>query len=150
MRLKALALFATVALAITPLQRAAEVATSQEAAAAQDFGSSGPTESKGLSEVAVVGLIPLAADFPELAGKNLRMCTIVLDPGGAIAVHKHVGRPGIAYVLDGEVLDFRSDSPEPVVHRKGDVVRETPGLVHWLENRGSVPVRVVAVDIAPE
>ena len=150
MRLKALSVFLCVAFATLPGIRAEDVAPGKNTAPAQDLGFPGPTETKGMSELKVVGLIPLKTDFPELADRSLRMRTLVLEPGGVIAVHKHVGRPGVAYLLEGELVEHRSDSPEPIVRRKGDVVLETPGLVHWMENKGNVPARVVAVDIAAE
>ncbi|HEY5551922.1 MAG TPA: cupin domain-containing protein [Opitutaceae bacterium] len=137
------------AMAVLPLS-AQDLVSQKERAAAQDLGFAGPTESKGLSELKVVGTIPLVTDFPALAGRQLRARTITLEPGGVIAVHKHEGRPGIAYYLEGEVVEHRSDSPEPIVRRKGDVTLETPGLIHWMENRGDVPARIVAIDIAPE
>jgi quercetin dioxygenase-like cupin family protein len=139
------------ALAIAALPLAAQDVVSQkERAAAQNLGFAGPTESKGLTELKVVGTISLKTDFPALEGRQLRARTITLEPGGVIAVHKHEGRPGIAYFLEGEVIEHRSDSPEPIVRKKGDVTLELPGLVHWMENKGDVPARVVAVDIAPE
>jgi quercetin dioxygenase-like cupin family protein len=139
------------ALAIAALPLAAQDVVSQkERAAAQNLGFAGPTESKGLTELKVVGTISLKTDFPALEGRQHRARTNTLEPGGVIAVHKHEGRPGIAYFLEGEVIEHRSDSPEPIVRKKGDVTLELPGLVHWMENKGDVPARVVAVDIAPE
>lgn len=139
----------TLVLAALPLP-AQDVVSQKERAAAQDLGFAGPTESKGVREIKVVGAIPLKVDFPALEGRQLRARTITLEPGGVIAVHKHEGRPGIAYVLDGEIVEHRSDSPGPIVRKKGDVTLESPGLVHWMENKGDVVARVVAVDIAPQ
>jgi len=139
------------ALAAAALPLAAQDVVSQkERAAAQDLGFPGPTETKGVSEMKLVGSIPLATDFPALAGRQLRARTITIEPGGVIAVHKHEGRPAIAYHLEGEVVEHRSDSPDPIVRRKGDVTLETPGLIHWMENVSDKPARVVAIDIAPE
>lgn len=143
-RLLSLLMFAALPLA------AQDVLSQQSPAAAQDLGFPGPTESKGISEIKLVGTIPLKIDFPALDGRILRARTITLEPGGVIAVHKHEGRPGIAYILEGEVIERRNDSKEPIVRRKGDVTLESPGLVHWMENKGDVPARVVAVDIALE
>jgi len=136
-------------LAALPLA-AQDVVSQIERAAAQDLGFPGPTESKGIAEIKPVGSIPLGIDFPALDGRILRARTITLEPGGVIAVHKHEGRPGIAYILEGEVTEHRSDSKEPIVRRKGDVTLESPGLVHWMENKGEAPARLVAVDIALE
>jgi quercetin dioxygenase-like cupin family protein len=139
------------ALAFAALPLAAQdVVSAKERAAAQDLGFPGPTESKGVSEIKVVGAFPLKADFPALEGRQLRARTVTLEPGGVIAVHKHEGRPAIAYHLEGEVVEHRNDSPGPIIRRKGDVTLESPGLVHWMENRGDVAARIVVVDIAPE
>ena len=135
---------------VAPFLVAQDVVSEKERAAAKELGFAGPTETKGVSEMKLVGAFPLKADFPALEGRQLRARTITLEPGGVIAVHKHEGRPGIAYHLEGEVIEHRSDSSEPIVRRKGDVTLETPGLIHWMENRGDVPARIVAVDIAPE
>lgn len=137
------------ALAASPLC-AQDVVSQKERAAAQELGFAGPTDTKGVTEMKILGAIPLKKDFPALEGRILRARTIELAPGGVIAVHKHEGRPAIAYHLEGEVVEHRSDCPEPVVRKMGDVTLETPGLIHWMENRGDVPARIVAVDIAPE
>lgn len=137
-------------LSAAPVAFAQDVLSQKTPSAAQDLGFPGPKESKGVSVPEVVGSIPLKIDFPSLEGRILRARTITLDPGGVIAVHKHEGRPGIAYILEGEIVEHRSDSKEPIVLRKGDVTLESPGLIHWMENKGDVPARVVAVDIALE
>lgn len=147
--LKRIAPLLVLAVAVFPLC-AQDVMSSKERAAAQELGFPGPTESKGVTEMKLVGTIPLKTDFPALEGRQLRARTVTLAPGGVIAVHKHEGRPAIAYHLEGEVIEHRSDFPEPIVRKKGDVTLETPGLIHWMENRGDVPARIIAVDIAPE
>jgi quercetin dioxygenase-like cupin family protein len=142
---------ALLALAFAALPMCAQdVVSAKERAAAQDLGFPGPTETKGVSEMKLVGSISLKVDFPALEGRQLRARTITIEPGGVIAVHKHEGRPAIAYHLEGEVVEHRSDSPDPIVRKKGDVTLETPGLIHWMENRSDKPARIVAIDIAPE
>jgi hypothetical protein len=74
---------------------------------------------------------------------------VVLSPGAKIRVHGHNQRPAIAYVLEGELVDHRSDSEHPLVRQQGDSYFEGPGVVHWVENVSNHRVRVISVDIVP-
>jgi len=115
---------------------------------AQEIEQGGPTQTTGI-ESTVLGTIPLEKYFEALKGSNLRAREVVLLPGARIAVHRHDRRPAVVYVLEGEVVEHRSDSEEPMIRRQGDTYFETFGVVHWLENISPNRVRVLAVDIAP-
>jgi quercetin dioxygenase-like cupin family protein len=107
----------------------------------------GPTETKGIGYSKLLGLIPLDAEFPGMDGYVMRMREISLLPGGQVAVHQHTNRPGMAYILEGEATEHRSDADDPVVRRKGDAAIEASGIIHWWINEGKVPAKVVVVDI---
>ena len=66
---------------------------------------------------------------------------------GQVAVHQHTNRPGMAYVLEGEATEHRSDADGPLVRKQGDVAIEASGTIHWWINEGEVTARVVVVDI---
>ncbi len=102
-------------------------------------------ETKGVT-VTVLGLIDLAGEIEGMAGRQLRMRLVTIEPGGVFGpVHDHVGRPGMVYILQGTITD----------HRNGVVTDYGPGLgwpedrntLHWLENRGSIPAVEISVDI---
>lgn len=127
-----------------------DVVSERERAVARELGSAGPTETKGIGAMLMLGATTLGADFPALEGRSIRIREIELLPGGVVAVHKHELRPGVAYVLEGELVEHRNDSPEPIVRRKGDVAFEKTGVIHWWENLSDAPARVLVVDIVAE
>ena len=96
-------------------------------------------ETKGVT-VELLALVDLASEIEGLAGRQLRMRLVTIEPGGVIGpIHDHKGRPGTVYVLQGTITD----------HRDGIVTEYGPGpgwpedrnTLHWVENRGTVPAR---------
>ncbi|HYE07148.1 MAG TPA: cupin domain-containing protein [Planctomycetota bacterium] len=122
--------------------------TEHAADAAQAFD--GPRESKGIAKIEPLASLDLTQDFPELKGRRLRARVIHLDPGAVVAVHEHQQRPGIAYVLEGEVVERRNDTDQPIVHGVGSFAIEHTGVVHWWTNATGTPARALVVDIVPE
>ena len=118
-----------------------------EKAHAAALGLAGPTETTGVGEVRILSELALDDEFEGLGNCVLRTREITLLPGGKVAVHEHQARPGVDYILEGEAVEHRSDSAEPVVRRKGDVAVEHSGIIHWWENVSDKPARVVVVDI---
>lgn len=116
---------------------------------AEAIAQGAPTQTTGVEVTVVPGVIPLGAYFESLQGSRFRARVIVLLPGAKIAVHAHDKRPGMVHVLEGEMVEHRSDSREPVIRRQGDTFYEGPGLVHWSENVSPDPVRIFAADILP-
>ncbi|MDH4273895.1 MAG: cupin domain-containing protein [Gammaproteobacteria bacterium] len=109
----------------------------------------GPTQNKGIKSVTVIGGVTLASEFPALEGRQMRVRELVIEPGGVVAVHQHDMRPGMAYILEGEIVEHRNDHAEPVVRKKGDAAFEKTGVTHWWENKSTLPVRALVVDIVP-
>ena len=110
---------------------------------------SGPVKNKGIKSVKPVGSVALGSEFPALAGRQLRARELVIEPGGVVAIHQHDQRPGMAYILEGEILEHRSDQAQPLRRKKGDAAFEQTGLSHWWENKSKRPVRALVVDIVP-
>lgn len=81
-----------------------------------------------------VGLVDLAPH--QLGGSpgdyDLRSRLITLAPGGAIQPHPHAGRPGIAYVTKGTVVETRGDKARTL--QAGEWWLETHDTVHWFRN----------------
>ena len=104
-----------------------------------------PPEPKGVS-VEILATVDLAGEIEGMAGRQLRIRKVTIEPGGAVApVHDHVGRPGTVYVLEGTLTD----------HRNGVATDYGPGLgwpedrhtTHWVENRGSTSAVEISIDI---
>lgn len=117
---------------------------------AQNKGFDGPTETKGIESSVVLGAIPLGDDFPALDGRVLRARVVTLLPGGTIQAHEHDSRPGIAYILEGELIETRNDSGGPIVRGPGTASLEKSGVVHWWVNEGPGKARAIIVDIVRE
>lgn len=106
----------------------------------------GPKKAKNLT-IETLGEFSLAKEIPDLDGRNMRMRKATIAPGGIVPVHSHAGRPGLAYVVNGEIIEHRDDRDEPVVHRSGSFAIESNGVDHWWENKGSEPVVAIVVDV---
>jgi len=109
----------------------------------------GPVKNKGIKSVKSLGTTALGSDFPALEGRQLRARELVVEPGGVVAVHQHDQRPGVAYILEGEIIEHRAGHSTPMVRKKGDVAFEQTGVSHWWENKSTKPVRALVVDIVP-
>jgi quercetin dioxygenase-like cupin family protein len=105
----------------------------------------GAPETKGVA-VEVLATVDLANEIDGMAGRQLRMRMVTIEPGGVFGpIHDHDGRPGTVYVLEGTITD----------HRNGVATDYGPGVgwpedrntIHWLENRGSSPAVEISVDI---
>jgi len=102
-------------------------------------------EMKGVS-VKVLATVDLAGELEGMAGRQLRMRMVTIEPGGVFGpIHDHQGRPGTVYVLEGTITD----------HRDGGATDYGPGVgwpedrntMHWLENKGTIPAVEISVDI---
>ena len=102
-------------------------------------------ETKGV-KVEVLSVMDLGTEIDGMAGRQLRMRRVTIDPGGVFGpVHDHVDRPGMVFILQGTITD----------HRGGKATEYGPGVgwpedrntVHWLENRGSTPAVEISFDI---
>lgn len=96
--------------------------------------------------VTTLATIDLAQEIEGMAGHQLRMRMVTIEPGGVFGpIHDHKGRPGTVYVLRGTITD----------HRNGVATDYGPGLgwpedrntLHWLENNGTEPAVEISVDI---
>jgi len=125
------------------------VAPRAERDKAQQLGMSGPKENKGIKSVKTLGANDLTGEFAGSDGLQMRARELIVEPGGVVAVHQHDRRPGVAYILEGEMVEHRNDRSGPLVRKKGHVALEKTGVVHWWENRSKRPARALVVDIIP-
>lgn len=102
-------------------------------------------ETKGVS-VQLLKTIDLGAEIKGMEGREFRMRMVTIEPGGVFGPeHDHIDRPGLVYILQGTITDYRN----------GIATEYGPGLgwpedhttLHWLENRGSIPAIEISVDI---
>jgi quercetin dioxygenase-like cupin family protein len=104
-----------------------------------------PPANVGQSEEALRSL-DLTGELDSTKGRPLRMRKITLQPGGALALHNHVDRPAVTYMLQGQMTYHQEGKPD-LVANAGDGFAEGRATTHWGENTGKVPAVWVAVDI---
>jgi quercetin dioxygenase-like cupin family protein len=104
-----------------------------------------PPATVGQSEEALRSL-DLTNELESGKGRPLRMRRITVQPGGALALHNHVDRPAVTYMLQGEMTYHQEGRPSVTV-RPGDGFAEGRATTHWGENTGRVPAVWIAVDI---
>jgi quercetin dioxygenase-like cupin family protein len=112
------------------------------------------TTTQGVLAVKRLGGQPLGPEFAALRGqelrdRELRLREITVAPGGSIALHRHDRRPGIAYILEGQMTERRGPGFTPKVFGPGQVAFEGDGITHWWRNEGTTPARALVVDIVP-
>jgi quercetin dioxygenase-like cupin family protein len=99
--------------------------------------------------VRLLATLDLAAEIEGMAGRQLRMRMVTIEPGGVFGpIHDHRDRPGMVYILQGTITD----------HRDGVSTEYGPGVGwpedkntrHWLENRGTTPAVEISVDIVTQ
>jgi len=76
----------------------------------------------------------------------LRSRYINVGAKGIVPIHGHADRPGILQIVEGEIVQHRSDR---ITNNMvpGDITIESLKLAHWWENLGDRPVRIWSVDI---
>ena len=104
-----------------------------------------PAQTVGQSEEALRSL-DLTGELESGKGRPLRMRRITVQPGGALALHNHVDRPAVTYMLQGEMTYYQEGRP-PVTVRPGEGFAEGRATTHWGQNTGKVPAVWIAVDI---
>jgi quercetin dioxygenase-like cupin family protein len=107
-----------------------------------------PTAQVGVA-VRRLGGQPLDHDFRALQGRELRLRELTIAPGGSITLHRHDQRPGVAYILEGQMTEWRGPGFTPRVIGPGEAVFEATGVSHWWRNQGTTPARALVVDIVP-
>ncbi|MFV8816512.1 cupin domain-containing protein [Haliea sp. E17] len=128
---------------------AIEIAPAADRERAQALGAYGPVKSQGIAAAEVMGSMPLDADFPALEGYVMRARRITVLPGGVVGVHQHAGRPGVLYMLEGEMSEIRSDQAQPNNWSAGEMTFESHGTIHWWRNDGETSSVAFVVDIVP-
>jgi len=108
-------------------------------------GQNAPPENKGV-KVGAPTALELSKEIDSLDERQLRMRVITIEPGGAVAMHSHKGRPAVAYALQGTLTEHL-DTGETRDHAQGESWTEDHTVTHWAENKSDQPVMVLAVDV---
>lgn len=111
-----------------------------------DVTKPGPMEPSKVTDT-VIASIDLSKGY-NIAGKDLRMRKLVIQPGGVVPWHAHNDRPANIYVISGSVVEHRSSCAVPIVHKAGEVVAESGNLSHWWKNETNKPAVLISADVA--
>jgi quercetin dioxygenase-like cupin family protein len=101
---------------------------------------------KGVTD-SVLAAINLADESAKIENRTLRLRKLTIAPGGVVPWHSHTDRPAIIYIVSGEVTEYASNCAVPIVHKSGDVARETHVTAHWWKNTGKETVVLLSADI---
>jgi len=110
-------------------------------AAAQDA----PKDNKGYTTLKTV-VIDLEAEIPSMAGWQLRLRTLKIEPGGHIGLHDHKDRPAVVVFQQGADTVTNSDGTSKTFHA-GDATAEGVKTMHWHKNAGSDDVLFTTADL---
>lgn len=105
-----------------------------------DFKGTGVTDT-------VLAAIDLSKEPIKAEGRMQRVRKLVIQPGGIVPWHSHNDRPALIYIIEGEINEYNSNCAIPIVHKAGDVARETYGTAHWWKNLTDKPVTLLSFDI---
>lgn len=105
------------------------------------------TVSISASEISVNQLerFTLAPQIKGLDGYDIRARKIIVSAGGSIPEHGHTTRPGIVYVLSGEIMEYRGNNARLL--KAGDSVVEDVSTVHSYRNLSDLECVLIAFDI---
>jgi quercetin dioxygenase-like cupin family protein len=103
-----------------------------------------PTETKGVTQK-LLAAVDLGPEIEGMGGRQLRMRTVTIEPGGIFGIHSHKDRPGVNYVLQGKITEHRGDVTKE--YGPGEFWTENKETTHWVENKGTTPAVFIPVDI---
>ena len=95
----------------------------------------------------LLAAINLGNEPAKLDGRMLRLRKLEIQPGGVVPWHSHGDRPAIIYIVQGEVVEYASNCSVPILHKTGEVARETAATSHWWKNTGKETVILLSADI---
>lgn len=102
-------------------------------------------QTKGIT-VELLSTVDLGPEIEGMEGRQLRMRLVTFEPGAVFGpLHDHVDRPGIVYILQGTITDFRDGAATE--YGPGVGWPEDHATIHWLENRGPEKAVEISVDI---
>lgn len=94
----------------------------------------------------VLGSVDLGKEIG-VAGRDLRLRKLVVQPGGVVPFHSHDGRPALILTVSGEITEYRTTCGVGITHRAGELSRETNEIGHYWVNHGKVPAVLYSADV---
>src|SRR5262245_19569957 len=91
--------------------------------------------------------IDLGKESVNLPQRRLRYRHMEIQPGGVVPLHSHAARPALIMVNQGQIFEYSSQCTVPILHKAGEIARESNGLEHWWKNEGNVVVILTIADI---
>jgi quercetin dioxygenase-like cupin family protein len=98
----------------------------------------------------VLSMLDLSKEKVAIAGHLMRVRRLEVQPGGIVPWHSHAERPALIYVVSGEIFENASNCAVPILHKAGEVARETHATSHWWQNTGTVPATLLSFDIVAD
>jgi quercetin dioxygenase-like cupin family protein len=98
----------------------------------------------------VLSMVDLSKEKVAIAGHLMRVRRLEVQPGGIVPWHSHAERPALIYVVSGEIYENASNCAVPILHKAGEVARETHATAHWWQNTGKAPVTLLSFDIVAD
>jgi quercetin dioxygenase-like cupin family protein len=83
---------------------------------------------------------------PDVANYKMQGRLLTFREDGLIGLEYHAGRPGIAYVVEGTLLEHRSDQEGPLVRREGDLSMISGNLWNYWENKSLGKATLLVVE----
>jgi quercetin dioxygenase-like cupin family protein len=90
--------------------------------------------------------VELGSEIEGMAGRQLRMRMLTIEPGGHIGLHSHKNRPAVVYFMQGTDEVGLADGSK-TIKRPGDTSTATRNTTHYHRNVGKDNVVLIAVDI---
>ena len=94
-----------------------------------------------------LSFIDLGKEAVNLPQRRLRFRHMEIAPGGVVPLHTHADRPALIMVNQGQIFEYSSQCTVPILHKAGEIGRESNGLKHWWKNEGNVVVILTIADI---
>ncbi len=91
--------------------------------------------------------IDLAKESVKLPERRLRFRHMEIQPGGVVPLHSHADRPALIMVNQGQIFEYSSKCMVPILHKAGEIARESNGLMHWWKNEANTVVVLTIADI---
>jgi quercetin dioxygenase-like cupin family protein len=91
-------------------------------------------------------VVELGPEIEGMAGRQLRMRVLTIEPGGYIGLHSHKDRPAVVYFMQGTDEVGLADGSKKVLH-PGDTSATPSSTTHYHRNVGKDNVVLIAVDV---
>jgi len=104
-----------------------------------------PKGNKGYTTPKTV-TIDLGPEIETMAGWQLRLRMLKIEPKGHIGIHNHKDRPAVVYFAQGTDMVTNEDGSSKTFH-PGDSTAEGVKTVHWHVNTGNDDVIIYTADL---